>query len=254
MPEQVKSPPSGSFEKVFTGSWNAIKTPPEWLGKKTVELYDKLRFPKLTPEEKKMQDKLHAMLKKHYKAVGWTETTVAAGVTTYVITKLYRKFRAGRRVRLDSLTTKKVSVGSPSEAREEVSRKIKELTKATMVFEDKCTHMIDDISEPDQLFIRSCGYDRAKRMFIGDMLIERVMAHLNELPQEVMRINNKESRGDQVRAIEGLLKLRWPALVKDYMSVSEKETMTRYISILTGWYRRAGLPGMKELGILLKSS
>lgn len=80
-------------ETIFTAAFNAAKKPPEWLGKKTVDLYDKLRFPKLTKEEQKVNDKLHVFLKKHYKAVGWVETGIGASLVTLGVVKVYQALR-----------------------------------------------------------------------------------------------------------------------------------------------------------------
>jgi len=73
------------IEQVFVGVGNALKKlTPEAQGKGALDLYDKLKFPTLTPEEQKIADKTHQFLDKHRKAVGWTavgsEAVIVAGV------------------------------------------------------------------------------------------------------------------------------------------------------------------------------
>ncbi len=71
-----------TLKRVLIGSWNAVK--PEHQGKKVLEFYEKLRFPKYTDEEKKVADRIYLLLKTHSNAVGVGaivgETAVAAAV------------------------------------------------------------------------------------------------------------------------------------------------------------------------------
>lgn len=94
MTERVAQP--FTAEKVFVGSWNAIKRYPEWWGKQTVALYDRFRFPKFTPEEQKVDDKVHTFLKKYQNAIGWTETGLQAILLSLAVRKGYRWLRDRR--------------------------------------------------------------------------------------------------------------------------------------------------------------
>lgn len=105
---EVKKPKQGPkrpLEQILVGSWNALKQIPEKQGKGIVNLYDKLRFPKLTPEEKKVQDKVHVFLKKYQKEIGWGVTGVEAAAVTYGIVKgiQYLKNRRLRKQMLQDL-------------------------------------------------------------------------------------------------------------------------------------------------------
>jgi hypothetical protein len=82
-----------TIEKVLVGSWNAVKKVPEKQGEWILHQYDKMKFPKVTPEEKKLADKVHVFLKKHQKAVGWGATATEVAVTTLVIVKGYQLLR-----------------------------------------------------------------------------------------------------------------------------------------------------------------
>jgi len=91
--------PSGRpIEQVLVGSWNALKQIPEKQGRGIVNIYDKLRFPKLTTEEQKVNDKVHVFLKKYQKEIGWGVTGVEAAAVTYGVVKglQYLKNRRAR--------------------------------------------------------------------------------------------------------------------------------------------------------------
>jgi len=75
------------IEQVLVGSWNALKQIPEKQGRGIVNIYDKLRFPKLTTEEQKVNDKVHVFLKKYQKEIGWGVTGVEAAAVTYGVVK-----------------------------------------------------------------------------------------------------------------------------------------------------------------------
>lgn len=84
MPEKLTqklSTPS-KIEKILVGSWNAAK--PESQGKTILEIYDALKFPQFTKEEKKVTDTLHVFLKEHPELVGWGaivgEAALLAGI------------------------------------------------------------------------------------------------------------------------------------------------------------------------------
>ena len=80
--------PSGRpIEQVLVGSWNALKKIPEKQGSGVLNIYDKLRFPKLTSEEQKVNDKVHVFLKKYQKEIGWGVTGVEAAAVTYGVVK-----------------------------------------------------------------------------------------------------------------------------------------------------------------------
>jgi len=86
----VKKPtqePKRPIDQILVGSWNAIKQIPEKQGKGIVNIYDKLRFPKLTTEEQKIKDKIHVFLKKYQKEIGWGVTGVEAAAVTYGVVK-----------------------------------------------------------------------------------------------------------------------------------------------------------------------
>lgn len=73
------------MEQLFVGAFNAVKKYPEWWGKQTLALYDRLKFPKFTPEEKKITDKTYIFLKKYQKAIGWTETGIQAAILSVCV-------------------------------------------------------------------------------------------------------------------------------------------------------------------------
>jgi len=90
MPEIAVLPPPATKDNVFIGIGHAVSKYPEWWGKQTVVLYDKLKFPKFTSEEKKLTDKIHKFLKNHEKTIGWTETGLQAIIFSVCIVKGYR--------------------------------------------------------------------------------------------------------------------------------------------------------------------
>lgn len=92
-----QSAPRRPIEQVLVGSWNAVQKYPEWLGKQTLVLYDRLRFPKLTSEEQKMRDRTHEFLKKYQKTIGWTETGIQAVILGVGVAKGLRYLRERRR-------------------------------------------------------------------------------------------------------------------------------------------------------------
>lgn len=71
MPEQLIHTQSKPFtlKRVLVGTFNALK--PESQGKKMLEWYDKLRFPKFTKEDQKVADNVHVFLKNNPKLAGW---------------------------------------------------------------------------------------------------------------------------------------------------------------------------------------
>lgn len=79
--------PKRPIDQILVGSWDAIKQIPEKQGKGIVNIYDKLRFPKLTTEEQKVNDKVHVFLKKYQKEIGWGLTGVEAAAVTYGVVK-----------------------------------------------------------------------------------------------------------------------------------------------------------------------
>lgn len=94
--QKKTSPPSKvinnrPIKQVFVGAWNAVK--PESQGKIMLQWYDALRFPKLTPEEKKLHDKVHTLLKHNPIPVGWAAISVEAAVVASVVTLGYRALR-----------------------------------------------------------------------------------------------------------------------------------------------------------------
>lgn len=81
------------MEQMFVGVFNAVKKYPEWWGKQTLAFYDRLKFPKFTPEEKKIADKTHIFLKKHQKTIGWTETGIQTAILTVCVAKGYKRLK-----------------------------------------------------------------------------------------------------------------------------------------------------------------
>jgi hypothetical protein len=82
MPEQAKS---FELKKVFVGSWNAVKSVPEWQGKKVMEVYDKyLRPPYKNKEEKRVAEEVRPRVEK---IVGWTATGIEAALITFAAVK-----------------------------------------------------------------------------------------------------------------------------------------------------------------------
>lgn len=88
--------PKRPIEQVLVGSWNALKQIPEKQGKGIVNIYDKLRFPKLTTEEQKVNDKVHVFLKKYQKEIGWGVTGVEAAAVTYGVVKGFQYLKKRR--------------------------------------------------------------------------------------------------------------------------------------------------------------
>ena len=87
---ELQKPTQGTkrpIDQILVGSWNALKQIPEKQGKGIINLYDKLRFSKLTSEEQKVQDKVHVFLKKYQKEIGWGVTGVEAAAVTYGVVK-----------------------------------------------------------------------------------------------------------------------------------------------------------------------
>lgn len=156
-------------ETIITGAFNAIKKPPEWLGKKTVDLYDTLRFPKLTTEEQKMKDKLHATLKKNYKAVGWVETGIGASLVTASIIKGYRRF-------------KKNSFTPPALGEQASDKKFRSVYEQTHTVESGA-RVAEAVSEAlNALKDSTHGIDAFEREKFGDTFYN-TFASLSQLPE-----------------------------------------------------------------------
>ncbi len=92
-------PSSRPIEQVLVGSWNALKQIPEKQGKGIVNIYDKLRFPKLATEDQKVHDKVHVFLKKYQKEIGWGVTGVEAAAVTYGVVKGFQYLKERRAIR-----------------------------------------------------------------------------------------------------------------------------------------------------------
>jgi hypothetical protein len=87
------------IEQVLVGSWNALKQIPEKQGRGVLNIYDKLRFPKPTTEEQKVNDKVHVFLKKYQKEIGWGVTGVEAAAVTYGVVKGFQYLKERRAIR-----------------------------------------------------------------------------------------------------------------------------------------------------------
>ncbi len=82
MPERKKTVSHNTpfVERMFIGVARAPKAWSEYQGRKALDIYDALKFTKLTSEETKIADKTRAFINKHQKAIGWTATAFEIAV------------------------------------------------------------------------------------------------------------------------------------------------------------------------------
>jgi hypothetical protein len=94
MPEiSAISAPKSKIEQMFYGVAKAPKTWSEFQGKKALEWYDRIKFPKETSEEKKLADTTRQFIAAHQKAIGWTVTGLEATALVSAVVLGYRRMR-----------------------------------------------------------------------------------------------------------------------------------------------------------------
>jgi hypothetical protein len=95
---------------VWVGAWDVMKNMSEKQGEWAAQVYETLKFPTSTAEEKKVKDRIYRFLKTHKKAVGWgivgLEAAVVAGIAALGYTKLKHNRLSGGFRKKDSLSTK----------------------------------------------------------------------------------------------------------------------------------------------------
>ena len=177
------------IEQVLVGSWNAIKQIPEKQGKGVVNLYDKLRFPKLTTEEQKVNDKVHVFLKKYQKEIGWGVTGVEAAAVTYGVVKgfQYLKERSLQKKALKERTNlvqseSTLNIVVPAAAVEVVLSVEQKALQALMDKVRSPDFFAQEFLSPDDLdILGKCYFSPGLRQQIQEGMLVRFVGRLQDL-------------------------------------------------------------------------
>ena len=181
-----KSPvkPSGRpIEQVLVGSWNALKQIPEKQGKGIVNIYDKLRFPKLTTEEQKVNDKVHVFLKKYQKEIGWGVTGVEAAAVTYGVVKGFQYLKERRAIRDASRPVGRVDMPSAAHVAVEAAFSVPQKQLKDALLEKIHVGQVlrpKVLPDREQKFLENCPFSDDLRGKIHDGILDEFAAVLDQ--------------------------------------------------------------------------
>jgi len=278
------------IEKIFTGSWNAVKKVPEAQGKGALDLYDKLKFSKLTPEEKKVHDKVHVFLKEHQKAVGWGAFTAEAAAFTFVIVKGYTSMR-GRRGQEATRTAEgpprrrvqpgaridvqQTEVTPPREVRRAVEEAVQSLLSpenGIVVFEhEKFGSIYGNYASIQQMPIekvrdvaRACFQEWYGRVAADPKLIERVNLQQTGNRQSEMithkileHLHEADAvaaiRRDMFRIVDLLRVNNGPAKPPDPITMDYLNPLVLVDDNILSWAAKKWYPGIRHIGVVISN-
>ena len=258
--------PSGRpIDQILVGSWNALKQIPEKQGKGIVNIYDKLRFPKLTTEEQKLNDKVHVFLKKYQKEIGWGVTGVEAAAVTYGVVKGFQYLKERRAIRNASRSVGRVD-HVPSAARTAVEvilsdpqRQLKDaLLEKIQVGQVLRPRVLPD---HEQKILENCPFSEDLRQKIHNGVLDEFAGILDARKGNLHKIRWDGERRDaldnmmivaaerfeaaQLR-LGGIPELNLAQMKKDdhiFIAVKEYISIWRHMMEKSGLYDRRGING-----------
>lgn len=259
-------PSSRPIEKVLVGSWNALKQIPEKQGKGIVNIYDKLRFPKLTTEEQKVNDKVHVFLKKYQKEIGWGVTGVEAVAVTYGVVKGFQYLKERRAIRNASQPDRRVDrtprvTSAAIEATLSIpQQKLKDVLLEKMRVEHVLRPRV--LPEPEQKFLENCLFSDDLRHNIHAGVLKEFAVVLDARKGKLKNMIWDGERRDEIDnmmivaasrfqdvqlQLDGIPGLNLPQMKKDdhiFIEIKRYISVWRHMMAKSGMYDRGGINGV----------